>query len=181
MNEADYPKFVETGLRRPLTAEEARQVEHLLDRHPGLRQSWSLDDALNTSLRSLPDAPLTPGFVMRVLAEIERPVASPAPSRGLEWLAALSGRWWRPAIFASMLLAGGFFTIHTYQIRNLETLARNATWFASLATIHAPAASAGNTHPSAFTWLEDYSAISLMPSGSEIGVAADTDLLAALK
>ncbi|MBM3823651.1 MAG: DUF4880 domain-containing protein [Verrucomicrobia bacterium] len=183
MNDTEYLQWVELGLRRTLTPAESERFEQWLAAHPEHREHWILDERLSTSLRSLPDRELSPRFTQRLLGRIEHEEsivrsgdAPVQPSLAWAWLR----RWARPAALVVVLAAGGVTAVRSTQNRELADQARNAVWFAQLASLPAgssvPAGSA-----SGLTWLQDYDAISRLPSLNESGARADTELLALLK
>ncbi len=85
------------SLRRAPSAEEIRQLESWLAEHPEQRTQWEADLHVGQWLRQLPDPPVSPGFVPKILAAIDRP--PPVRSRRFDRL----GLWrlwrlWRPPL-----------------------------------------------------------------------------------
>ena len=66
MKAADYQHLVEESWRRPLSAEEQRQLAAWLKQHPEETGTWTEEAALTSALRRLPDAPVASNFTAQV-------------------------------------------------------------------------------------------------------------------
>ncbi|HOX02899.1 MAG TPA: hypothetical protein P5555_10725 [Candidatus Paceibacterota bacterium] len=100
------------SLRRAPSAEEIRRLESWLAGHPEQRAQWESDLQVGQWLRELPDPPVSPGFVPKIMAALDRPSA--AGSRRLDllsfwrlWLPPL--RWAAASAAAAILLASAAF------------------------------------------------------------------------
>ncbi len=62
--------FEEAGLRGEITPGDRARLEAWLREHPQLRESCEADQALNTLLRRLPDAPVSNNFTAQVMAAV---------------------------------------------------------------------------------------------------------------
>lgn len=184
MKNPAFEKIVETAQRRPLNSSEQAELDHCLRQSPELREEWALEQKLNLSLRSLPDAQLTPGFTERVLKAVENEnLATQEPTTTWARLIQLAGRWLLPATAALTLLIGGVLTARFNANQQLAATGSKAAEFASLgylvpSTAPSSLASANSDTPP-FQWLKDYDTISLLPSQDEI--TADVELLASLQ
>ena len=78
MKAADYQHLVEESWRRPLRAEEQRQLAAWLEQHPEETGTWTEEAALTSALRRLPDAPVASNFTAQVLQAIDRAETSAA-------------------------------------------------------------------------------------------------------
>ena len=90
MNQGDFDQLLETGSRRALTACERERLNGWLAAHPEAREAWTEALAFRRLLDALPEAPVSPQFTARVLAEVGR-LEPPSSARGLPWTAK-----WRP-------------------------------------------------------------------------------------
>lgn len=184
MNEAEYLKLVELGLRRELTPREIEQMEQLLSAHPEVRERWQIDCRLNESLRDLPPVEISPGFTHRVLKQIEQEALTREPVgtslTPWQFVRTFALKWARPAAFVAVVAVGGIAVLRNAQTRELAAQAQHAAWFATLASLPSNTSNLSED-TSRFDGLRDYHVISLLPSPAEIGIRGDVELLAALR
>lgn len=136
MNHGDFIQLLETGSRRALTEREQQRLDDWLEAHPEDRPTWAEAVALRNLLDSLPDAPVSPQFTARVLAEAERQ-APHASSWGLLWAAPWrSLLWgWRGAAAGVAVLAFAVGLSWHHQARSRALLADSVAAMSVLAEL----------------------------------------------
>ena len=126
-------RWREVTWRRPLTAAEADELRQWLAQHPAATADFAGEAELSRLLDRLPEAPVSSNFTARVLQQIERETAMPAPRTppGAAW-------WWRVfaprAALATVLALTGLMA---YQVAQTQRSARMAEQLAVVASVHA--------------------------------------------
>jgi hypothetical protein len=167
MNSVEFNELLELGLRRGLTADEARQLEAHWSEHPADRQVWMEEMALKTVLWELPDVPMASNFTSQVLRLTDQVI--PPPDRPF-----LLSRWnW----------TGSFYGIR----RAVLVLgAASVLWLCSLEYRHYSRATLARCVAVAFQEpglpgpdiLKDFEAINRL---SQVPPVVDNELLVALQ
>jgi hypothetical protein len=112
MREFTDQLLLDIARRRALTLSEQQRLNEWLALHPEDRERWEAELLLTRVVRDLPDAPLPSNFTARVLAAVDRPVATPARGAGfgVGWVLARWVRRWQPiAALAVVVLALGVY------------------------------------------------------------------------
>ena len=173
MNEADFNRFLEIAMRRPLTADEEARLSGRLAHDPSAKAAWEEEMALNQVLHRLPDAPLATNFTARVLQTVERDRRRrPARAPGILRRLGLRGPFQRfvAACLTLALIALGYWQ---YQSLAREKIAVSLAKIAN----HLGEVSAVTDLPPAETW-RDFDAINRLPQTQP---QADEGLLAVLE
>src|SRR5437870_4994810 len=113
MNESEYMKLREEAWRRPLTADEKRQLQSYLLVHADAQAEWEEEAALTQLLVRVPDAPLSSNFTARVIQAVELEELRAQP-KGIFTLPRL--RTWLPRLAITGLVVGlGAFGYQEFQ------------------------------------------------------------------
>jgi hypothetical protein len=128
MNESEYMKLREEAWRRPLTADEKRQLQSYLLVHADAQAEWEEEVALTQLLARVPDAPLSSNFTARVIQaiELEELRAQRKGPFAFQWL-----RSWLPRFAVAGLVVGlggfGYLEYRHHEVQQktqyLDTLA----------------------------------------------------------
>jgi hypothetical protein len=118
MNELEYMKLREEAWRRPLTADEKRQLQSYLLVHADAHADWEEEAALTQLLARVPDARLSSNFTARVIQAIELEQLH-AQRKGILGFRRL--RSWLPRLAITGLVVGlGTFGYQGYRHRELQ-------------------------------------------------------------
>jgi hypothetical protein len=166
MNESEYQSLLETGWRRPLTADELACLEAWVAGHPEAHADWEAEATLNRVLARLPDAPVASNFAARVLQAVER--ESQATARHPSFLDHAK-RWFRrpaPRLAWALLLVGVLWLGYDRYQANVQTeVAKGMSVLANVASLSDPAV------------LQDFEAIQRL---SQAAPGVDDELYAVL-
>jgi anti-sigma factor RsiW len=127
MNDAEFQQLIEQARRRPLDAEEERQLRAFLAAHPEKQTAWDEETALNRLLARLPDTPMPSNFTAQVLAAVEREEAAAARTPRPAWTNWLPLTSWRPAALVATLVLAGLipFFAERHRVEQRAQLARS--------------------------------------------------------
>jgi len=137
MNDDQFQQLIEQAQRRPLGADEERQLRAFLAAHTEKQAAWDEEAALNRLLARLPDAPVPSNFTAQVLAAVEREQAATSRAPQPAWTNWLRLLRWRPAaLVATLVLAGliPFFT-ERHRVQQRAQLARSLAAVAPVAKV----------------------------------------------
>ena len=155
MNESEYKTLVEESWRRPLTDDEQIQLAGWLATHPEERAAWEEETALNRSLESLPNSPLSSNFTALVMQAVQR-AADPA-GRAAPSTAPLTSLWrrltWHLA-WALVIVSAVWLGYRQHQLKVRQDVAKGLSVLANVATLSEPAV------------LEDFDAIQRLSQAS---------------
>jgi anti-sigma factor RsiW len=166
MNSLEFNRLLEARWRRPLTAEEGRELLTYLAEHPADRERWAEEVQLTRYLDELPNVPVASNFSARVLAAVARePVRLQRPF-AVDWAWLRPVSWARRAILATGILGLVVLSGRSYQWHTRVELARSVAEVSCVAAL-----------PS-LELLKDYDAIQRL---SQVPPAVDEELLTALQ
>lgn len=167
MHDEQFQRIKETSWKRPLTPEEQAALRAFLAAHPGSRESWEQEAALNQLLTRLPNAPVSSNFTARLMQAVQEE----KPRRRALWLDWFNPSQWLPDGMAgrlalcSTMVCLGVISFNESQTMHRAKVARelaNVTRVAALPRVE---------------WLKDFDTINGI---SQVRVA-DDELLSALK